>query len=104
MTYEKILHALADDTRRKIFEDLRSGPKNVKALSLSKDVSRPAVSQHLKVLERAGLVQAHQCGTSRIYRLKSDGTSPLREYLDQFWEEALHAFANEIADQQEVEK
>ncbi|KZK86432.1 HTH-type transcriptional regulator [Pseudovibrio sp. Ad46] len=102
MAYEEILHALADDTRRKIFEDLRAGPKNVKALSETKGVSRPAVSQHLKVLQSAGLVEVYQRGTSRFYALRREGIAPLRDYLDQFWEGVLDAFANEVADQQEM--
>ncbi|KZK81722.1 HTH-type transcriptional regulator [Pseudovibrio sp. W64] len=102
MTYQDILHALADDTRRKIFEDLRAGPKNVKALSQAKGVTRPAVSQHLKVLERAGLVEADQRGTSRFYAVRREGISPLRDYLDQFWEDVLNAFATEVTEQQEM--
>ena len=100
MTYENVLSALADPTRRHLFETLAAGPRSVGALAAAAPVSRPAVSQHLKVLEGAGLVAAHAAGTSRVYRARSEGLAPLRAYLDRMWDEALSAFAAEVARQE----
>ncbi|MTI16247.1 ArsR family transcriptional regulator [Rhodobacteraceae bacterium RKSG542] len=92
MTYEEVLAALADDTRRRIFEDLRSGPKNVTTLSDGRGVSRPAVSQHLKVLQEAQLVHVKQVGTSRYYSVDQQGLLSLQSYLESFWEDVLSAY------------
>ncbi len=97
MTYANIFAALADPTRREVFEGLWSGPQSVSDLATRVPVSRPAVSQHLKVLESAGLVQASQKGSHRIYTVRAEGLDALRGYLDRFWTEALSAFADEIA-------
>ena len=86
--------ALADPTRRSIFERLRSGELAVGALAKELPVSRPAVSQHLKVLESAGLVVARQEGTRRLYRIDPRGLEPLRRYLDGFWGDVLSAFTD----------
>jgi DNA-binding transcriptional ArsR family regulator len=90
--YEYALAALADPTRRRVFEQLRSGPKAVGRIAKSMPVSRPAVSQHLKVLKDAGLVREQREGTRRIYEIDPRGLSALRRWLDQFWDEALDAF------------
>jgi DNA-binding transcriptional ArsR family regulator len=84
--------ALADPTRRAIFERLRGGPLPVGELARGLPVSRPAVSQHLRVLKEAGLVSERKEGTRRLYRLEPKGLGELRDYLDTFWTEALAAF------------
>lgn len=95
MAYGNALEALADPTRRMVFERLRQGPQAVGRLAAGMPVSRPAVSQHLKVLKEAGLVSEEQEGTRRIYRIDPDGLAKLRAWLDQFWEIALDAFKAE---------
>jgi DNA-binding transcriptional ArsR family regulator len=85
--------ALSDPTRRTILERLREGPCSVKDIAERLPVSRPAVSQHLRVLERAGLVSARRDGTSRIYRLEAGWVGGVRAYLDSFWSAALAQFA-----------
>lgn len=101
------LAALADPTRRRVFERLRDGPKPVGVIAQGLPVSRPAVSQHLKVLREAGLVDEHAEGTRRIYRIDPKGLGALRAWLDQFWGEALAAFAaeagGEIGDKKETD-
>ena len=99
MAYEMILTALADPTRRALFEDLAKGEKPVAHLARNHPVSRPAVSQHLKVLELAGLVEARASGTSRIYSTRPDGLAPLRAWLDNMWGDVLEAFAEEVEKQ-----
>ena len=84
--------ALGDDTRRAIFERLARGPCSVGELADELPVSRPAVSQHLRVLKDAGLVFDRPDGTRRLYQLDPDGVGALRAYLDQFWNQALAAF------------
>ena len=84
--------ALADPTRREIFERLAERPAAVGELAGTLPVSRPAVSQHLKVLKGAGLVLGEQSGTRRIYRVDPDGIDALRTYLDRFWNRSLAAF------------
>ena len=86
------LAALADPTRRAVFEQLRNGPRPVGEIAAELPVSRPAVSQHLRVLEGAGLVTAEAQGTRRLYRIDPDGLAGLRAYLDSFWDGALAAF------------
>jgi len=86
------LTALADPTRRAIFERLVDRPMSVQELADRFPVSRPAVSQHLKVLRAAGLVVDEAVGTRRIYRSDPDGLAALREYLDGFWNRSLRAF------------
>ena len=87
------LAALADPTRREVFETLRRGPRSVGELATRLPVSRPAVSQHLKVLKEAGLVTDRAEGTRRVYQIDPQGLGPLRQWLDQFWTDALKAFA-----------
>jgi DNA-binding transcriptional ArsR family regulator len=95
--------ALADPTRRAIFERLAARPSAVGELADDLPVSRPAVSQHLKVLKEAGLVVDEPDGTRRIYQLDPEGVDALRGYLDQFWNQALTAFKR-AAEQDPKEK
>ena len=88
---EKI-EALGDPTRRAIFERLAERPLAVGEVASELPVSRPAVSQHLKVLKRAGLVTDHPAGTRRMYQLNPEGVGALRDYLDGFWNRSLAAF------------
>ena len=96
--------ALADPTRRAVFERLRSGPRSVKALAHGMPVSRPAVSQHLKVLKEAGLVADRPEGNRRVYYVDPDGLGALRGWLDQFWDAALAAFQAEVEASAEKQK
>ena len=89
------LNALGDPTRRIVFEKLARGPKSVGELADALPVSRPAVSQHLKVLKDAGLVADEARGTRRVYRIDPQGLGPLRAWLDRFWATNLAAFAAE---------
>src|SRR5215475_14600084 len=95
MTYESALLALADPTRRQVFEHLRNGPRAVGEIAAEMPVSRPAVSQHLKVLKDAGLVIDQAEGTRRVYYIDPNGLGALRSWLDQFWDQALAAFKAE---------
>jgi DNA-binding transcriptional ArsR family regulator len=90
--YEKILSALADTTRRRIFERLRRGPRPVGQLAAGLPVSRPAVSQHLRVLKAAGLVRERRRGTRHYYEIDPGGLEPLRGYVEGFWGDVLVAF------------
>jgi DNA-binding transcriptional ArsR family regulator len=96
MAYGKALAALADPTRRRVFERLRRGPKSVGALAHGLPVSRPAVSQHLRALKEAGLVGDRAEGTRRVYFIDPHGLAALRRWLDQYWDEALAAFQMEV--------
>lgn len=91
-TYAASLEALADPTRRAIVERLRTGPAAVGAIAAELPVSRPAVSQHLRVLEGAGLVSHHAEGTKRIYKVELGGLGELRAYIDRLWDESLERF------------
>ena len=95
MAYGMALAVLADPTRRRVFERLRGGPRPVNVIAQGLPVSRPAVSQHLKVLKDAGLVEERSEGVRRIYSLRREGLIELREWLDSFWGDALDAFALE---------
>src|SRR5215469_5085516 len=97
MTYGKALQCLSDPTRRRVFEKLRTGPQSVGVLARGLPVSRPAVSQHLKVLRDAGLVGDRSEGARRVYYIDPEGLGELRRWLDQFWTDALESFKNEIA-------
>ena len=92
MAYGNALAVLADPTRRQVFERLRAGPRPVNLLAAGLPVSRPAVSQHLKVLKEAGLVEERSEGVRRIYSLRREGLLELRDWLDSFWGDALEAF------------
>jgi DNA-binding transcriptional ArsR family regulator len=86
------LDALGDRTRRQVFELLRRGPRSVGELAAELPVSRPAVSQHLRVLEDVGLVVHTKQGTRHLYRLDSSGVGVLRDWVEGFWDEALARF------------
>lgn len=92
MTYESVLGALADPTRRAILEMLRDGPRSVTDLAVDLPVSRPAVSQHLNVLRGANLVSEKREGTRRIYSAEPEGLAELRAYLERFWGDVLGNF------------
>jgi len=107
MAYGNALSALADPTRRRVFERLRSGPQPVGVIARGLPVSRPAVSQHLKALKEAGLVGDRPEGTRRVYYIDPHGLGALRKWLDQFWDEALAAFQAEVetaSDQKDRDK
>ena len=95
------LSALGDRTRRAIFECLSEKPRAVGELADELPVSRPAVSQHLKVLKSAGLVTEHAEGTRRIYRLNPEGVAALRDQLDTFWNRALSGYAQAVEEPSE---
>jgi len=96
MSYQAALLALADPTRRSVFEQLRRGPKSVGNIAAQMPVSRPAVSQHLGVLKKAGLVGDRAEGTRRVYYIDPNGLAAIRIWLDQFWDDALSAFQAEV--------
>jgi DNA-binding transcriptional ArsR family regulator len=107
MAYGSVISALADPTRRRVFERLKSGPQAVSAIARGLPVSRPAVSQHLKALKEAGLVADRPEGTRRVYFIDPHGLGELRKWLDQFWDEALAAFqaeAEKTDDQKDQKK
>jgi DNA-binding transcriptional ArsR family regulator len=95
-TYEAVLEALGDRTRRQIVQRLRAGPSSVGDLAAALPVSRPAVSQHLAVLRRSGLVSYSELGTRNVYRLDPAGLGELRAWLDGFWEAALDRYAERV--------
>jgi DNA-binding transcriptional ArsR family regulator len=96
----RALEALGDPTRRAIFERLVARPRSVRELADTLPVSRPAVSQHLKLLKQSGLVADRAEGTRRIYRVDPAGIAALRAYLDQMWDAALAAFTAAVEDQE----
>jgi len=97
MTYSfAAFAALADPTRRAVFERLADGPRAVGDLAEGLPVSRPAVSQHLKVLKEAGLVTDRPEGARRVYQIDPQGLGAMRAWLDRFWTAALDAFAEEV--------
>ena len=97
---DRIFAALADPTRRAVFERIAKRPQSVGALAADLPVSRPAVSQHLKVLKDAGLVTDHARGTSRIYHVDPNGLGAARRWLDEQWERSLDNFKR-IAEQED---
>lgn len=90
--YDPLFDALGDPTRRRAFELLRGGPRSVGDLAAELPVSRPAVSQHLRVLKDAGLVRDEQAGTRRLYSVEPGSVELLRAYFDQMWNDALASF------------
>ncbi|WP_304177113.1 helix-turn-helix transcriptional regulator [Phenylobacterium aquaticum] len=94
--------ALADPTRRRVFERLALGPAAVVDLAQGLPVSRPAVSQHLKILKEAGLVSDRPEGTRRVYQIDPKGLGAMRAWLDQFWAVALDAYAAEVERQENL--
>ncbi len=97
------LSALADPTRRLVFERLSAGPLPVGELARGLPVSRPAVSQHLRVLKDAGLVTDRAQGTRRVYQIDPRGLGAIRRWLDQFWDQALQSFQAEVQSKMEDE-
>lgn len=91
-TYEAVLDALADRTRREIVKQLTRGPAPVSKIAEQLPVSRPAVSQHLRVLLDARLVEFDPSGTKNVYRLERSGFDALRTWIDSFWDDVLGAF------------
>ncbi len=101
--FSSVVSALADPTRREIFERLAAEPQSVGMLALDLPISRPAVSQHLRILKEAGLVTDQAQGTRRVYRIDPAGLGVVRQWLDRFWERSLEAFQAE-ADKAEQPK
>jgi DNA-binding transcriptional ArsR family regulator len=99
---DRVFAALADPTRRAVLERIAEQPRSVSALASQLPVSRPAVSQHLKVLKDAGLVTDEARGTSRIYRIDPQGLGPIRRWLDEQWERSLQNFKR-LAEQENDE-
>jgi DNA-binding transcriptional ArsR family regulator len=97
---DRVFAALADPTRRAVFERIAERPRSVGALAADLPVSRPAVSQHLKVLKDAGLVTGEARGTSRIYRIDPQGLGSARRWLDEQWERSLENF-RKLAEQED---
>jgi DNA-binding transcriptional ArsR family regulator len=94
-----ILAALADPSRRRVFERLAIGPASVAEITRGLPISQPAVSQHLKTLREAGLVSGTPKGASTIYRIDPAGLGPLRQWLDRFWDAQMQAFAKAIVEE-----
>jgi DNA-binding transcriptional ArsR family regulator len=101
MAYQSAFLALADPTRRMVLEQLRHGAKPVGIIAAQMPVSRPAVSQHLSVLKKAGLVADRAEGTRRVYYIDPQGLASIRIWLDQFWEDALTSFKLELEKEKE---
>ena len=104
MAYGNGIAALGDPTRRTIFELLGVGPRSVGDLAGDLPVSRPAVSQHLKVLKDAGLVTESRVGTRHVYRVEPEAVAELRTYFDEFWTQALAAFKTAAENELEGEQ
>jgi DNA-binding transcriptional ArsR family regulator len=98
------LAALGDPTRLAIFEMIGASPRAVQQLAAGLPVSRPAVSQHLRVLKQAGLVRDRRMGTRRIYELNAEGMALLRDHFAQLWDKALVAFQKAAEDEYNKEK
>ena len=101
MNYEHAIEALADPTRRAIIERLRAGALPVAAIAADMPISRPAVSQHLRVLSDAGLLTVTPQGNRRLYAIAPEGVDGLRQYLDTLWDDALAAYARAARDKAE---
>lgn len=104
MTYHIILDALGDPTRRLVFDRLGQGPASVTMLAAGLPISRPAVSQHLKILKQAGLVMDEAIGARRVYRVSGDGLADLRSWLAGFERLAIDDYAAEIQRQMDDRK
>jgi DNA-binding transcriptional ArsR family regulator len=96
MASARVLDALGDPTRRAVLEILEGGAQPVGEIAERLPVSRPAVSQHLRVLKEAGLVRDRKEGTRRLYSVDSDGLRALREYVERFWDAALASFKEHV--------
>jgi DNA-binding transcriptional ArsR family regulator len=103
-TYEQVLDALGDRTRRQIVQVLRSGPAAVGDLADQIPVSRPAISQHLRVLQSCQLVEYESVGTRHLYRLDPTGVREVRAWLEDFWDVVLNQFAQYAAEQAAKER
>ena len=101
MAYGTALAVLADPTRRRVFERLRHGPRPVNLIAAGLPVSRPAVSQHLKILREAGLVTERRSGTRRLYAANPQALGELRAAIEAMWHEALGGMAAAIDEEQE---
>jgi DNA-binding transcriptional ArsR family regulator len=99
-----VFTALADPTRRAIFESVRRGPRSVGDIASDFDVSRPAISQHLKVLSEAHLIRSERSGRNNFYTLDTTGLMLLRSYLESFWTDVLSAFQAHISAENEKRK
>jgi DNA-binding transcriptional ArsR family regulator len=99
-----VLDALGDPTRRAVLEVLEGGAKPVGEIARHLPVSRPAVSQHLRVLKEAGLVRDRKEGTRRLYSVDTDGLRALREYLERYWDVALGAFKDHVEEEVQDER
>ena len=99
MSYQ-VMAALADPMRQEILEKLRAGPRPVGEIAAGMPISRPAVSQHLKVLKDSGLVAETRRGTRHYFAIAPEGIGALRAYLDELWGDALGAFARHVAKEQ----
>jgi DNA-binding transcriptional ArsR family regulator len=99
MTYSNaaLLDALGDSTRREILDQLRNGPRAVGEIAAGMTISRPAVSQHLRVLKESGLVAETRQGTRHYFSIAPDGIGVLRAYLDGLWGDALAGFVRHVA-------
>ena len=97
---DRVFAALADPTRRSVFERVAEQPRTVGAFAADLPVSRPAVSQHLKVLKDAGLVVDEARGTARIYRIDPEGLGPIRRWLKEQWDRSLQNFKR-LAEQED---
>ncbi len=91
--------ALGDPTRRSVLELLRDGERSVREITDRMDVSQPAVSQHLRVLHGAGLVDVRPVGARRLYRIRPDGFADVRAWVDRFWDDALTAFVTHVEEE-----
>ena len=98
----ELFAALADPTRREIFERVAAHPRSVGELAEALPVSRPAVSQHLRVLKTVGLVTDHAVGARRVYRMDTGGIAELHAYLEQFWDQALATFKTIVEQPEET--
>ncbi len=96
MSYGNALKSIGSDARRTILEKLRAGPQSVGVIAKGLPMSRPAVSQHLKVLKDAGMIKDRAEGTRRVYYIDPHGLGELRRWLNEFWDGALESFANEV--------
>ena len=107
VTYAVVLESLADSTRREVLDLVRRKPSSVQEIADQLPISRPAVSQHLKILKDAGIVTSQPVGTRRVYTVTTDGFEVLRQWLDVMWRDALSSFAafveSEVADHQPIE-
>ncbi|HTN90186.1 MAG TPA: metalloregulator ArsR/SmtB family transcription factor [Sorangium sp.] len=99
-----VLAALADPTRREILERVRAQPLSVGDIAKTVSVSRPAVSQHLRVLEGAGLLRCHKRGRHNFYEVDREGLSALRSYVESFWDDVLGAFHAAAVEEAERKK